>query len=295
MNTHPALRAGYARADRKSNTREAIAAKLVANLLTESGIHRLICLDLHSGQARTRRRLPSRLFWRPVLRFHYSMSVQSLLRGFIRPLRRCEPVRARRVLAHCARGILHCSLCASSNLCCAIAALLCCVPAARGVLRPPCCAHPRRRQAQRVRHSHPPGASPPHCLRSSQRAPSTHITNNQSSSSPTSDGVGCVLRVLSRGADTWRRRSRHRTSSLSRRTSAASPVPARSPRRSATPRSLLSTSAARATTRLRRAAAEGTKPAGNKPIQQFTCRTPLLCGSDTESLMNVSGFPLSLR
>jgi ribose-phosphate pyrophosphokinase len=41
---------GYARADRKSSAREAIAAKLVANLLTESGANRVVGLDLHSGQ-----------------------------------------------------------------------------------------------------------------------------------------------------------------------------------------------------------------------------------------------------
>jgi ribose-phosphate pyrophosphokinase len=41
---------GYARADRKSSAREAITAKLVANLLTESGAARVVGLDLHSGQ-----------------------------------------------------------------------------------------------------------------------------------------------------------------------------------------------------------------------------------------------------
>ena len=41
---------GYSRADRKSSAREAIAAKLVANLLTESGADRVLGLDLHSGQ-----------------------------------------------------------------------------------------------------------------------------------------------------------------------------------------------------------------------------------------------------
>lgn len=41
---------GYSRADRKSSAREAITAKLVANLLTEAGASRVIGLDLHSGQ-----------------------------------------------------------------------------------------------------------------------------------------------------------------------------------------------------------------------------------------------------
>jgi ribose-phosphate pyrophosphokinase len=41
---------GYARADRKTQGRESIAAKLVANLITESGADRLLAMDLHSGQ-----------------------------------------------------------------------------------------------------------------------------------------------------------------------------------------------------------------------------------------------------
>ncbi len=41
---------GYARADRKTSGREAIAAKLVANLITEAGAHRILAMDLHSSQ-----------------------------------------------------------------------------------------------------------------------------------------------------------------------------------------------------------------------------------------------------
>ena len=41
---------GYARADRKTAGRESIAAKLTANLLTEAGAHRVLAMDLHSGQ-----------------------------------------------------------------------------------------------------------------------------------------------------------------------------------------------------------------------------------------------------
>lgn len=41
---------GYARADRKVHGRESIAAKLTANLLTESGCSRMLAIDLHSGQ-----------------------------------------------------------------------------------------------------------------------------------------------------------------------------------------------------------------------------------------------------
>lgn len=41
---------GYARADRKVMGRESIAAKLTANIITEAGAHRLLAMDLHSGQ-----------------------------------------------------------------------------------------------------------------------------------------------------------------------------------------------------------------------------------------------------
>jgi ribose-phosphate pyrophosphokinase len=41
---------GYARADRKTAGRESITAKLVANLLTVSGVDRVLAMDLHSAQ-----------------------------------------------------------------------------------------------------------------------------------------------------------------------------------------------------------------------------------------------------
>jgi ribose-phosphate pyrophosphokinase len=42
---------GYARADRRNNSqRESIGAKLVANLLTASGIDRIVVSDIHSAQ-----------------------------------------------------------------------------------------------------------------------------------------------------------------------------------------------------------------------------------------------------
>lgn len=41
---------GYARADRKTAGREAITAKLVANLITEAGANRVLAMDLHSAQ-----------------------------------------------------------------------------------------------------------------------------------------------------------------------------------------------------------------------------------------------------
>jgi len=41
---------GYARQDRKTRGREPITAKLVANLLTNAGVDRVLAVDLHSGQ-----------------------------------------------------------------------------------------------------------------------------------------------------------------------------------------------------------------------------------------------------
>jgi|TARA_B110000483_G_scaffold240536_1_gene321359 ribose-phosphate pyrophosphokinase len=41
---------GYARQDRKSASRTPITAKLVANLITESGADRVLTMDLHAGQ-----------------------------------------------------------------------------------------------------------------------------------------------------------------------------------------------------------------------------------------------------
>lgn len=41
---------GYARQDRKDRPRVGIAAKLVANLLTSAGAHRVMTMDLHAGQ-----------------------------------------------------------------------------------------------------------------------------------------------------------------------------------------------------------------------------------------------------
>src|SRR5829696_9062923 len=41
---------GYARQDRKAEGREPITAKLVADLLSSAGAHRIVSVDLHSGQ-----------------------------------------------------------------------------------------------------------------------------------------------------------------------------------------------------------------------------------------------------
>jgi ribose-phosphate pyrophosphokinase len=41
---------GYARADKKDRPRVPIAAKLVANLITTAGAHRVLTVDLHAAQ-----------------------------------------------------------------------------------------------------------------------------------------------------------------------------------------------------------------------------------------------------
>ncbi|MEM7506123.1 MAG: ribose-phosphate pyrophosphokinase [Pseudomonadota bacterium] len=41
---------GYARQDRKTSARTPVSAKLVANLMTEAGIDRVLTMDLHAGQ-----------------------------------------------------------------------------------------------------------------------------------------------------------------------------------------------------------------------------------------------------
>ncbi|HEX4181034.1 MAG TPA: ribose-phosphate pyrophosphokinase [Caulobacteraceae bacterium] len=41
---------GYARQDRKTDGRTPISAKLVANLITRAGAHRVLTMDLHAGQ-----------------------------------------------------------------------------------------------------------------------------------------------------------------------------------------------------------------------------------------------------
>jgi len=41
---------GYARQDRKTGSRTPISAKLVANMITRAGAHRVLTMDLHAGQ-----------------------------------------------------------------------------------------------------------------------------------------------------------------------------------------------------------------------------------------------------
>lgn len=58
---------GYARADRKSQGRESIAAKLSANIITSAGASRVLAMDLHSGQCVGYFDIPVSDLWVPIL------------------------------------------------------------------------------------------------------------------------------------------------------------------------------------------------------------------------------------
>src|SRR6059058_5431789 len=59
---------GYARQDRRTSGRTPISAKLVANLITEAGVDRVLTLDLHAGQIQGFFDLPTdNLFAAPVM------------------------------------------------------------------------------------------------------------------------------------------------------------------------------------------------------------------------------------
>ena len=59
---------GYARQDRKSESRTPISAKLVANLITRAGVDRVLTLDLHAGQIQGFFDIPTdNLFAAPVM------------------------------------------------------------------------------------------------------------------------------------------------------------------------------------------------------------------------------------
>ena len=69
---------GYARQDRKSTPRTPISAKLVANLLVEAGVNRVLTLDLHAAQIQGFFDIPTdNLFAAPVMvrdiRDHYNL------------------------------------------------------------------------------------------------------------------------------------------------------------------------------------------------------------------------------
>ena len=59
---------GYARQDRRSGSRTPISAKLVANLITQAGVDRVMTLDLHAGQIQGFFDIPTdNLFASPVM------------------------------------------------------------------------------------------------------------------------------------------------------------------------------------------------------------------------------------
>ncbi len=70
---------GYARQDRKVQPRVPITAKLVADLLTASGVNRVVSMDLHAGQIQGFFNIPfDHLYAKPVileyLREHYDLT-----------------------------------------------------------------------------------------------------------------------------------------------------------------------------------------------------------------------------
>jgi ribose-phosphate pyrophosphokinase len=50
---------GYARQDRRSRARTPISAKLVANMITQAGIERVLTMDLHAARSRASSTSPS--------------------------------------------------------------------------------------------------------------------------------------------------------------------------------------------------------------------------------------------
>jgi len=70
---------GYARQDRKDEGRVPITAKLVANLITEAGCDRVLCLDLHAAQIQGFFDIPvDHLTAAPVLGEHYKARREEL-------------------------------------------------------------------------------------------------------------------------------------------------------------------------------------------------------------------------
>jgi ribose-phosphate pyrophosphokinase len=72
---------GYARQDRKSKPREPITAKLVANLITNSGADRVITADLHAGQLQGFFDIPvDHLTGMPLLASHFRETLETDLK-----------------------------------------------------------------------------------------------------------------------------------------------------------------------------------------------------------------------
>ena len=71
---------GYARQDKKLKPREPVTARLVADLITEAGATRAVCVDLHAGQIQGFFRIPmDHLFAGPLIADH--LCQQGLING----------------------------------------------------------------------------------------------------------------------------------------------------------------------------------------------------------------------
>ena len=69
---------GYARQDRKVVPRTSISAKLVSNLITNSGADRVVTLDLHSGQIQGFFDIPvDNLFATPIFARHFKRKIKT--------------------------------------------------------------------------------------------------------------------------------------------------------------------------------------------------------------------------
>ena len=66
---------GYARQDRKTGGRTPISAKLVANLISKAGAHRVLTVDLHAGQIQGFFDIPTDNLWPARLHHRYSRAV----------------------------------------------------------------------------------------------------------------------------------------------------------------------------------------------------------------------------
>ena len=68
---------GYARQDRKVVPRTAISAKLVSNLITNAGAHRIVTVDLHAGQIQGFFDIPvDNLFSTPIFSRHVKKKIK---------------------------------------------------------------------------------------------------------------------------------------------------------------------------------------------------------------------------
>ena len=69
---------GYARQDRKVVPRTSISAKLVSNLITNAGAHRIVTVDLHSGQIQGFFDMPvDNLFTTPIFTRYIKKNIKS--------------------------------------------------------------------------------------------------------------------------------------------------------------------------------------------------------------------------